>query len=306
MGNPSLGTRKDRQDARAGIAWMVAAFGAFSVMLAATKLLATHYPPLELASLRGMASLPLIGAWTLLAGGPKQLFRVRWRLQAVRGVLTIATVAAISLAFRQLPLATASSISFAAPLLVGAFSVPILGERLDTKGWLAVLIGFLGVLIVLRPGRGSLVTLGGLAALLSTVSYALSAVVTRILSRSDSALSMAFWTVAILAFGSGALASSNWVPTRFDDWPPLLAIGITGAFGQYAFSRSLQCAPAPTVAPFEYTALVWAVSLDWLLWQTPPDTQTLLGAGVIIAAGVQLLMCTKSAQSLAAQRSGAD
>jgi drug/metabolite transporter (DMT)-like permease len=272
-----------------GILWMIAAFGSFSFMFAATKVIAPHYPPLEVASLRGLASLPIVVVWLLMRGPIVQVLRVRWSLQVLRGCLTIVTVAAIAFAFRELPIANANAISFVSPLLVGALSVPLLGERLDTSRWIAVGVGFVGVLVVLRPSGAGMATVGGIAALISATTYALAVVFTRVLARTDSTLSMVFWMVTTLGFGAGALALPDWVPIRSEDWKILPVIGVTGAFGQYAITEALQRAPASIVAPFEYTAIVWGLVFDWLVWRNPPNSHVLIGAALIIASGLYLL-----------------
>ena len=268
---------------------MLVAVLALSLMDAALKWLAPHYPPLQVAALRGFVALPVVVAWALAAGDPGQLVRVRWPLHLLRGALSVMMLGAFVTAVRTLPLAEAYAIFFVAPLLITALSVPLLGERVDRGRWAAIAVGLLGVIVVLRPtGQGAL-TLAGLAALCAATGYALSAITVRVLGRTDSTLSMVFWFSALLSLGAGALAAPGWVPVDPAHWRPLAAIAITGAVGQWAITEAFRRGEASVVAPFEYTALAWGVGLDWLVWGALPQARTFLGAAIIVAAGLYLV-----------------
>ena len=161
---------------------MLAAVAFFSLMDAGLKALSGHYPSMQVAALRGGASLPLVLAWALLTTGWRSLLRVRWPLHALRGVLGVIMIVAFVHGVRALPLSTAYSIFFVAPLLITALSGPILGERVGPRRWIAIAIGFAGVLIVLRPTGEGLMTAAGLSVLLSALGYAVSAITVRVLA----------------------------------------------------------------------------------------------------------------------------
>ena len=150
-----------------GVLCMVLAVAAFSLLDASMKILAPHYPPMQVAALRGVTSLPLVVAWALLDGGPMQLFRIRWPLHLVRGVLSVVMLAAFVYALKHLPLAETYSLFFVAPLLITALAVPILGEKVGWRRWTAITIGLSGTVIVLRPTGSGMFSLGGLAVLVS-------------------------------------------------------------------------------------------------------------------------------------------
>jgi drug/metabolite transporter (DMT)-like permease len=116
-----------------------------------------------------------------------------------------------------------------------------------------------------------------------------SAITARLLARTDSTESMMFWLLTLLAIGGVALAWPVWVPVRAADGWVLLALALSGFFGQLAITKAFSTGKASIVAPFEYTALAWGVAIDWLLWQALPDGYTLLGAGIIIASGIYLV-----------------
>ncbi|WP_287595994.1 DMT family transporter [Thermomonas sp.] len=274
---------------RRAIWLMLVSVALFSLMDAGLKTLAAHYPPFQVAALRGTASLPLVLGWALATAGPRALLRVRWPLHLLRGVLGIAMMASFVYALKTLPLSTAYSIFFVAPLLITALSVPFLRERVGPRRWTAIAIGLCGVLVVLRPTGQGMLTLAGGAVLLAAFGYAVSAITVRVLARTDSTQAITFWLLALMALGAGALAAPGWVSLRDEHLWIVAAIGVAGALGQYAITEAFRVGEASLIAPLEYTALVWGVGLDLLLWGVLPDAATWAGAGIIIASGLYLL-----------------
>ena len=272
-----------------GVLCMLLAVAAFSLMDASMKTLAPHYPPMQVTALRGLTSLPLVLLWALVDGGPGQLVRIRWPLHLLRGVLSVIMLVAFVYALRQLPLAEAYSLFFVAPLLITALAVPILGEKVGWRRWLAIFIGLGGTLIVLRPSGQGMLSLGGLAVIVSAVGYALSAITVRVLGRTDSTQSMVFWMMTMLSIFSVALAWRAWIPIDAAHWKPIVVLGLSGAIGQYGVTEAFRRAPASVIAPLEYTALIWGLALDWVLWGTLPDRWMLAGAAVIVLCGLYLL-----------------
>ncbi len=272
-----------------GIAAMLFAVLMFAVMDTGLKLLAAHYPAMQVAALRAMASLPLVCAYVAWRGAFGTVLRVRWRLHLLRGVLGIAMLAAFAFGLRELPLANAYSIFFVSPMLITVLSVPLLKERVDAARWMAIGVGMAGVLVVLRPTGAGLMTLGSLAILFSAACYALSSVLVRILGRTDSSESMVLWLMVMVSIGAGVLAAPAWVPVRLEHGWILAGIAVTGFLGQVAITHAFRHGEASAIAPFEYSALAWGIGLDWLLWQVLPDGFTLLGAGIIITSGIYLV-----------------
>jgi drug/metabolite transporter (DMT)-like permease len=145
------------------------------------------------------------------------------------------------------------------------------------------------VLVVLRPDGSSFISLAGLAVLGSAVCYAVSAIASRILSRTDAPEHIMFWVLTLMGIGVAPLAWQQWVPVQMAHWAPLLALAVTGFLGQLALTKAFSMGKASIVAPFEYTALAWGVGFDWILWQTLPDRYTYIGAAIIIASGIYLV-----------------
>jgi drug/metabolite transporter (DMT)-like permease len=268
---------------------MIAAVGALSLMDAGMKVLSGVYPPLQVAAIRALASLPLIVTWIAFTGGFAQLRRVRIAFHLLRGALGIAMLAAFIFGVRHVPLAEAYTIFFIAPLLITAFSVPLLGERVELRRWLAIAGGLVGVLIVLRPTATGLITAGGVAVMGSAVAYALSAITVRILGRTDSTQSMVFWLMTIVGAGAGLLALPRWRAIQSEHWLIIAAIGAAGFLGQWAITEAFRIGEPSFIASFEYTALAWGLGLDWVLFRTLPGMRTFAGAAVIIACGAYLI-----------------
>ncbi len=278
-----------RQAKLQGIAYMLLAVGTFSLMDAALKSLTPHYPPMQVAALRGLTALPLVFIWVGFSGGYAPLFRVRWGLHLWRGLLSILMLASFAYALKAMPLAEAYAVFFVAPIMITMLSVPLLGERVSRAHWIAIAVGFAGVLVVLRPTASGMLTTSGLMVLAAAGCYALSAISVRILARTDSTASMMFWMVAMLSVGASLLAWPVWQPLHAEHWKILLALAVTGSIGQYAITEAFRRTQAAVVAPLEYTALAWGVALDWWLWQTFPDYWVFVGAAIIVASGIYLL-----------------
>ena len=274
---------------RRGVWMMLAAVLMFALMDAGLKTLSVHYPPLQVATMRGLSSLPLVLTWALLTVGPRPLLCIRWPLHLLRGVLGILMMGSFVYALKRLPLSTAYSIFFVAPLLITALSVPILGEKVGPRRWTAIAVGLLGVLTVLRPTGAGVFTLAGLAVLVAALAYAVSAITVRVLARTDSNQAMVVWLLAMMALGAGVLAWPGWVPVRAQDAWVIGVIGVAGSLGQYTITEAFRRGEASLIAPLEYTALVWGVALDLALWGVLPDAITWLGAAIIIASGLYLL-----------------
>ncbi|MBV8342597.1 MAG: DMT family transporter [Gammaproteobacteria bacterium] len=268
---------------------MIVAVAAFSLMDMLLKLLTAHYPPLEVAVLRGAASLPFMLLPVLLRGRWRELRPHRPGIHLLRSALYVVSLVGFIFGVRALSLANAYAVFLSAPLFVAALSGPLLKERISTGNWAAILIGLAGVLVILRPSAESLATWGALAALAAAVGYALSVIAIRVLTRTDSTASVVFWTVSLMTLFTALLAAPGWVPIAPAHGYWLLALGVLAAIAQYLFTEAFRSAPPAVIAPFEYTSLLWGVGLDRLVWHVLPSARVLLGGGVVIASGLYLI-----------------
>jgi drug/metabolite transporter (DMT)-like permease len=272
---------------------MVIAVGCFALMDAVLKSLSARYPVLQIATLRALCGLPLVLTYITWRKAWHTVWRVRWPLHVLRGLLGIAMLSLFTMGVRELPLSATYTIFFVSPLLITVLSVYILKERVPAAHWWAIALGFVGVLIALQP-RGKdlqegLFTQGGLAVLGAAACYSVAAIAGRLSSRTDSTESMILWMLLIVAVGAGFMAAPGWVHVPMNEAPLLLALGLSGFAGQLAITEAFRHGQASAVAPFEYTALAWGVGLDWVLWQTLPESHTWLGAAIIIASGVYIV-----------------
>jgi drug/metabolite transporter (DMT)-like permease len=268
---------------------MLIAVGFFAFMDVVLKLLSARYPALQIAALRGITALPLVFVYVLWRGAWNTLWRVRWPLHLLRGALSIAMLSLFTYGVRGLPLSNAYTLFFIAPLLITLLAMPFLGERVSRTHWSAIAVGLCGVVVALRPSIDGFASWAGLAVLGAAACYAASAIAGRLLSRTDSSESLVLWVMVLLSVGAGALAAPQWVAVSPDDLWLLLALALTGFGGQLAITEAFRHGQASAVAPFEYTALAWAIGLDWLIWHALPDRYTLLGGAIVVASGLYLL-----------------
>jgi drug/metabolite transporter (DMT)-like permease len=271
------------------IASMLGAAVAFCGMDTLLKLLSQHYPSMEVAALRGAASIPFMLLPVVLTGRFSDLKPVRFGMHLLRAVLMLAILAGFIYAVRVLSLADAYSIFLAAPLIVTALSVPLLGEHVGWRRWVAICVGLAGVITMLRPSASSLISLGALAALLSATAYAFSAIALRVITRSDTTASVTFWMIGLMTVFAAIIAAPGWMPVHREDWTLLAAIGVFGAIGQHLVTEAFRNAPPSVVAPFEYTALLWGITVDWAVWHVFPTSRVYIGGGIVIASGLYLI-----------------
>jgi drug/metabolite transporter (DMT)-like permease len=268
---------------------MLAAVFMFALMDAGLKLLSSHYPPLQVAALRGLSSLPLVTVWVLATVPARSLLRVHWPLHLFRGALGVAMMVGFVYGLRTMPLSTAYAITFVAPLLVTAMAGPLLKEKVGAARWTAIGIGLFGVLVILRPTGEGMLTGGGLAILIAAICYAMGAVTVRMLAQRDSTQAMVFWFVVLLSLGAWLLALPSWKTLLPAHGWIIAGVGVSGSLAQVALTEAFRRGEASLIAPLEYTALLWGVLLDVALWSVLPDGVTWIGAGIIVASGLYLL-----------------
>ena len=215
--------------------------------------------------------------------------RLRWRLHLLRGVLSVVMMALFTLGLKTLGLAEAYTLSFVAPLIITMLSVPMLKEKVAPRHWVVIAVGLGGVVVALRPDQSAFLSIGALAVLAAAVCYATTNVMGRLISRSEPSTTLIFWTTGSMAIGGLALSAPQWVDILPAHWPVLVGLAISGFLGQLAITEAFRHGQASAVAPFEYTALAWAVALDWMFWRAVPDFYTLAGGAIIIGSGIYLI-----------------
>jgi drug/metabolite transporter (DMT)-like permease len=293
-----------QQNAAHAVAWMLWGVFLLSTMDVAIKQLVAFYPSLQVAVLRCVISAPLFALWIVLMN--RRLFRTRHlRAHGARAALGLIMLWAVGESFRELPLADAYAIFFAAPLLIAMLSGPIMKEPAGPWRLGACAVGFIGVLVVLKPGTDALLSRGSVTALLAVVCYAAVALMVRALGREEHSLTIAFWFTFLCGALGALMMPTQWVNLDPAHWPWLLLLGVTGTLGQVALVAAFRRASAGVIAPLDYTAMVWAVLYGWWIWGELPDQRTWVGASIIIATGMFVIFRESRAANLQRRKSGA-
>jgi drug/metabolite transporter (DMT)-like permease len=269
-----------------GILLTLAAMGMFGTMDGFSKFLVQHYPPWLVLWLRHLIAVPLV-LLVLARHRPLATLMATRRplLQFGRTLLLVVEMGLVLTVFRSLPLADAHAILAATPLLVTALSVPFLQETVGWRRWAAVGVGFLGVLVILRPGL-TVIQPAAMLALLCMAMYSVYNILTRKAARVDPTATSFLWQTIAGAALLTLVGPFFWAPIDPLHVPLFLALGALGALGHYCLVRALTIAPAVVVQPFTYSLLVWAVVIGYLVFGDLPDGWTIAGGMLVVSAGI--------------------
>jgi drug/metabolite transporter (DMT)-like permease len=278
---------RPRQNAALGIGLRIAAASCFALMAAMIKLgFDAGVSTPELVFYRFAFGLPPLILWIVWGRNFDA-----WRTERPLAHLTRATIGLTTMvlafsALAYLPLAEATTISFAAPLFAVMLSALVLKEKVGRHRWSAVLIGFAGVLIVTRPEGAALHPLGLTLAILAALGVGCVTIAIRQIGRTESTQTTVLWFSLLSMLVVGGLMPFYAQAHDVRTWAILLALGLFGGGGQLLMTASLRFAPVSAIVPFDYVQLIWAVLLGWLLWSDAPPATTWAGASVIVASGL--------------------
>ena len=288
MPHPAHGADRARANRR-GIRLMIAAMACFIANDAFVKLVSTGMPASQLILVRGVMATTLV----LLVAAVGRV-RIRPPDLLDRRVLLRALIDALStfgylLSLFHLPIANAAAINMAAPLFVVALAVPLLGERVDALRWLAVIAGFGGVLLIVRPNADGF-NAWALLCLGATLLHALRDLLTRRIAAHIPSLSITFATACCttLLAGVGTLAL-GWQPMATREFALLGGAAACLSGGYLLITMSARAGDVSAVAPWRYTGMIWAVLLGWALWQEIPDALAWCGIALLVSAGLYLM-----------------
>ncbi len=271
----------------AGIGFMVVAMGLFASMDALAKLLGGEFSILQLVFFRNLGAITVVFP-LFITQAPADRALKKPVLVGLRMVLGMATLVGFFTALQTLGMAEVGAITFTSPLFVTLMAVPFLGEEVGWRRWVAILVGFAGVMIILQPSGGVL-SWGAAWALMGALGYATLLVVLRIQGRTMTSLSSAFWLNFMNVIVLAPVMPFVWTTPSPTTFGLLMLLGMVGGLGQTALAQSVRLAPASVVAPFDYTYLMWATLLGWLVFDTLPLESTLWGMPVVAASGLYLL-----------------
>lgn len=269
-----------------GVLMMCLSTVAFATMHFSIRVVSSELHPFQIAFLRNLFGLAFL-APLLMGKGFEQMRTKRIGLHAVRAVVNIGAMLLFFSALAITPLAKVTALSFTAPIFTAILSVLVLGERFRARRWLAILISFIGMLIILRPGFVTLES-GALMVLASAALWSVALIVVKFLSRTETSVAIVAWMGIFLSVFSLVPALWVWQTPTMWAWGWLVFIGFTGAIAQVTISQSLKETDPTAVLPFDFLKLIWASILAFWFLGEVPDQFTWLGAFVIFGAGVYI------------------
>jgi drug/metabolite transporter (DMT)-like permease len=270
----------------AGIGLMVLGIFLFCCNDALGKWLLGTYSVWQMLVIRSIAAMLILSPFLYREG--KAVFDApRPWLQLVRVVLSTLESIMFFVAVTHLPLADTVTFYLAAPIYVTALSALFLKEQVGWRRWSAVLVGFIGVMIALRPSAATL-TLPALIAIVGSLFFAAFLIITRML-RGTSDVVMVSGQFLSMLIVAGIMAPFNWIQPTAVDFGLLMVLGVVAMTAFHCVNRSLKLAPASVVVPYQYTMIIWAVALGWMVFGDVPDMFTITGGAIICAAGLYIL-----------------
>jgi drug/metabolite transporter (DMT)-like permease len=270
----------------AGIAMTLAAMFLFSGMDGLSKYLTADYHPLEIAAMRQVFAVLALLPFIIRA--PSALRTARPVLQIGRGLCMFCSSILFIVGLAHLPIAEASAIGFVSPLLVTALSIPLLGEKVGPRRWTAVIVGFAGVMIVVRPGTAAFDP-AAFYPLASSTAWAFGLILTRIMRDSDQVLTTIFYSTLVGLAVGGAVLPFVWRAPDMTGLALMAAMGLLSAISQTLLIAAFARAPASILAPFSYSQMLWATLIGYFVFATIPDAVTWTGAAILIASGIYTL-----------------
>lgn len=290
-------TAGDPSAALRGILFKVAAVGLISVMGALIKGLGDTYPTGQIVFVRSLFALIPVILLVLWSGGLRQLRTRRPWLHVSRSVTGFGAMLCSFAALGLLPLADATALGFVSPLMATALAGPLLGERVRLNRWAAVLVGFAGVILMVRPVGAvtgpslyGFLPVGVCFALLGALGVALAMISIRRMSSTEPSITIVFYfTLTSTVLGALTLPFAAVLPTA-KDAAVMVCIGLVGGIGQILLTNAYRLVPASALAPFDYMAMVWALVIGYVVFGEMPQPAVLVGAAIVIGSGLFLLI----------------
>jgi drug/metabolite transporter (DMT)-like permease len=290
-----------------GVSFLVLSALIFSLQNIAVKWIGGDYSVLEIVTFRSLIALPFTLLFYRYEGKRGLPTTQRHKLEYVRGVFLFLSYTTHFMGLAALPLADVESIRFSAPLMITFLSVVMLGEKVGPRRWLALIVGFMGVLFIVRPGSVTF-NMGSIFILISVLFYALNVMLTRKLQTTDSSATMAYYSslvylvaafvLAPLAIVVGEIPDAHpsiaflfraWTTPTLLDWVIMSGLGLVWAGGMYCMARAYSLAQASVVAPFEYVSLPINMMWGFVFWQEIPTLMTVAGAFLTLFSGMYIL-----------------
>ena len=285
-----------KDNPRLGIILMIATMIVFSIQDGLSRYLAESYNVISVVMIRYMFFMLFVMAYSArLSGGIIGVAASRQTgLQIARGILLVAQICLAVLSFSTVGLVNFHAVFASYPLMVMALSVPILGEVVGWRRWLAVSIGFIGVLIILRPGS-AMFDSASILPVIAAFMMAVYGIMTRYAARQDSAQTSFFWTAIAGGVAMLVIGPFFWQPPQGHDWWWMGLLCLTGTGGHFLLIKALDSTKASTIQPFAYLQLVFASTIGILVFGDSLDPMLIAGSAVIVGSGLFALQRERKA-----------
>ena len=271
-----------------GIGLISLTYVLFTLLDGSAKWLVQSVPVLVVVWLRFLTHVLLASALLLPIRGPGLVRTQHLRWHLLRGVMFCAMTGINFWALQYLQLTVTASIFFTVPILIALISAPLLGERLDARRWTAILVGFAGVLVIVRPGSESFHP-AMLLSMVNAVLYAAFNLMTRKLAAYDSPETIQFLPALVASVALAPFALAAWeAPHGWFEWLLLFLMGVFGGAGHYLLAMAHRYAPASTLAPFLYQQILYMALFGYLVFGSVPDAAVWVGAAIVISSGLYL------------------
>lgn len=285
-----------RENVQRGATMMLTAVFFVAILNVLVKTLAVRYPVTEIAFFRSLFGMIPTLAMVAVGGGPSVLRTQRPMGHVWRSMFSVAQMFLNFWAFHLMPLADAVAISYSTPLFVALLSGPLLGEKVGLRRAAVVVAGFVGVLIIVRPGVGALGWVG-LVPVAGAASFAVAMLQVRQLSRTEHPLAIVFYFTVLTTVLSSLTLPFAWVTPTPRDLGWMLVAGLSAGVAQYFLTRAYTLAPASVVGTLNYATILWALLFGWILWGDAPGPPLLTGGAIIVCSGVYLLRSEAGARA---------
>lgn len=271
-----------------GALFALLAMGIFATHDVVVKTLGSRYSPVQIVFFAALLSFPIVAVILLNDRSMASLRPRRLGWIVLRTVLTVVTGVTAFHAFSTLPLAQVYVILFASPLLITILAIPLLGETVRLRRWIAVIVGLTGVLVVLRPGQADL-TLGHLAALVAAICGATASVIVRKIGHEERSVVLLLYPMVGNFIAMGAALPFVYQPMPFADLALMGVMAVLGLLASFLIILAYRSGEAAIVAPMQYSQILWATGYGYLLFDESVDRATLIGAAIIIASGLYIV-----------------
>ena len=277
-----------------GIVLMCVGVAFLSVNDAIAKQLNDGYSTFQILFMRNIIALPFAIAVVIKFSGTSALRSYRPMMHLLRGLIWLCAAFLFFTSLRYLALAEATALIFVAPVFITALSALLLKEQVGWRRWSAVLIGFVGVMVVVRPGAATFQP-AALLPLVTALFYAILMISARWVDPRESVWTLMLYLVAVGGLLAALAMPFVWRPIQSEDLWLFFAIAFFGTGGMTMMTQAFRLAQASVVAPLDYTAMLWATLLGWSIWRELPDAMTFVGAAIIIASGVIIILRERAA-----------